>query len=168
MPEGPEVETVRRTLAPLVTGARLGVATVSALPLRTPITGADLAFLAGRVVSDVGRRGKTLWLRVGDDANDGTADGDHDGIVVRLGMTGQLTVTTTSLPVLPHTHVRVPLVDARGAPTGTELRFRDPRRFGEVVPFRGSAGLAALDLTTGRPRTGPRTRRCTAPSTHWP
>ena len=134
MPEGPEVETVRRTLAPLITGARLGVATVSALPLRTRITSADLAFLAGRVVRDVGRRGKTLWLRVDDD----------DGIVVRLGMTGQLTVTATATPLPPHTHVRVPLTDDAGAPTGTELRFRDPRRFGEVVPFVGDAGLQAL------------------------
>ena len=27
------------------------------------------------------------------------------------------------------------------SPQGTELRFRDPRRFGEVVPFVGDAGL---------------------------
>jgi formamidopyrimidine-DNA glycosylase len=137
MPEGPEVETVRRTLLPLVIGARLGVATVSAQPLRTPITSADLAFLQGRRVVDVGRRGKTLWLRV-DDERDG------DGVVVRLGMTGQLTVTSTSAPLLPHTHVRVPLIGDDGHATGTELRFRDPRRFGEVVPFRGDAGLQAL------------------------
>ncbi len=45
MPEGPEVETVRRTLTPLVVGARLGVPTVSALPLRTRIT-ADDCFIA--------------------------------------------------------------------------------------------------------------------------
>jgi formamidopyrimidine-DNA glycosylase len=143
MPEGPEVETVRRTLAPLVTGARLGVPTVSALPLRTPISNDDLAFLQGRRVIDVGRRGKTLWLRVeGDGSSEG--DGAGDGVVVRLGMTGQLTVTSTATPVPIHTHVRVPLLDGNAHTTGTELRFRDPRRFGEVVPFRGAAGLAAL------------------------
>jgi formamidopyrimidine-DNA glycosylase len=132
MPEGPEVETVRRTLQPLVTGARLGAPTVSSLPLRTPITAADLAFLQGRTVTGVGRHGKTLWLMVS----------EGDGVVVRLGMTGQLTVTSTTTALPPHTHVRVPFVDDDHA--GTELRFRDPRRFGEVVPFHGDAGLAAL------------------------
>jgi formamidopyrimidine-DNA glycosylase len=69
------------------------------------------------------------------------ADDGDDGLVVRLGMTGQLTVATTSTPLPPHTHVQIPLVDPAHA--GTELRFRDPRRFGEVVPFVGDSGLKA-------------------------
>ncbi len=143
MPEGPEVETVARSLAPLITGARLGEAVVSTLPLRTPITAADLAGLAGGQVTSIGRHGKTLWIRVqtphrhrpdGDDDRDG-----DDGLIVRLGMTGQLTVVKSSTPLPPHTHVQIPFIDPAHA--GTELRFRDPRRFGEVVPFVGDAGL---------------------------
>lgn len=137
MPEGPEVETVRRTLQPRIVGARLGTATVSALPLRTPIDSGDLAFLKDRVVKDVGRHGKTLWIAV---------EGGG-GVVVRLGMTGQLTVTSASTPLLAHTHVRLPLEDE--SHRGTELRFRDPRRFGEVVPFADDAGRSELTAGLG-------------------
>jgi formamidopyrimidine-DNA glycosylase len=134
MPEGPEVETVRRTLAPLVVGARLGRARVSKFALRTAITARDLAFLEGAVVDDVGRHGKLLWLRCGD-----------AGVCVRLGMTGRLTVESKRTTALKHTHVRIPLDDG-----SRELRFCDPRRFGEVVPF---ASLA--DLDSERARMGP-------------
>lgn len=134
MPEGPEVETVRRTLLPLVVGARLGRARVSKLALRTPITARDLAFLEGAVVDDVGRHGKLLWLRCGD-----------AGLCVRLGMTGRLTVEPRRTTALKHTHVRIPLDDG-----SRELRFCDPRRFGEVVPF-----AAVADLDAERARMGP-------------
>ena len=128
MPEGPEVETVRRTLLPLVVGARLGRARVSRLKLRTPITSRQLAFLDDAVVSDVGRHGKLLWLQVQ----------GGGGLCVRLGMTGQLTVALTTTTALKHTHVRIALGDG-----DRELRFCDPRRFGEVVPFVDDAGLQA-------------------------
>lgn len=134
MPEGPEVETVRRTLLPLVVGARLGRARVSKFALRTAITARDLAFLEGAVVDDVGRHGKLLWLRCGD-----------AGLCVRLGMTGRLTVELKRTTALKHTHVRIPLND-----DSRELRFCDPRRFGEVVPF---SSLTALD--DERARMGP-------------
>ncbi len=134
MPEGPEVETVRRTLLPLVLGARLGKAKVSKLALRTKITAKQLAFLEGAVVDDVGRHGKLLWLRAG-----------AGGVCIRLGMTGRVTVEATSTTALKHTHVRVPLNDGE-----RELRFCDPRRFGEVVPF-GDVGELELE----RARMGP-------------
>jgi len=133
MPEGPEVETVRKTLLPLVLGARLGKAKVSKLALRTKITAKQLAFLEGAVVDEVGRHGKLLWLRAGE-----------GGLCIRLGMTGRVTVDDVKVTALKHTHVRVPLND------GTrELRFCDPRRFGEVVPFVGD------ELDVERARMGP-------------
>ncbi|HEY1099178.1 MAG TPA: bifunctional DNA-formamidopyrimidine glycosylase/DNA-(apurinic or apyrimidinic site) lyase [Myxococcota bacterium] len=134
MPEGPEVETVRRTLLPLVLGARLGKARVSRLALRTKITSKELSFLNGAVVDDVGRHGKLLWVRAG-----------GGGMCIRLGMTGRVTVEATKKTPLPHTHVRIALDDG-----SRELRFCDPRRFGEVVPFVDDDSLHAE-----RSRMGP-------------
>ncbi|HKV41844.1 MAG TPA: DNA-formamidopyrimidine glycosylase family protein, partial [Blastocatellia bacterium] len=48
-------------------------------------------------------------------------------LVMRLGMTGQFTLTPRSEPLLPHTHVRIILEEGR-----EELRYRDPRRFGTL------------------------------------
>jgi len=127
------VETVRKTLLPLVLGARLGRAKVSKLALRTKITAKQLAFLEGAVVDEVGRHGKLLWVRAG-----------GGGLCIRLGMTGRVTVEAKTTTALKHTHVRVPLDDGN-----RELRFCDPRRFGEVVPFVGDE----LDLE--RARMGP-------------
>jgi formamidopyrimidine-DNA glycosylase len=120
VPEGPEVETVRRSLQDRVVGATLGAAWVSPLRLRTPVSRGDLAFLDGARVTSLGRKGKTLVLAVENDR----------GVFVRLGMTGRLLVVEQSMPAPPHTHVRVPL-----SGTANELRFIDPRRFGEFVPW---------------------------------
>jgi formamidopyrimidine-DNA glycosylase len=117
VPEGPEVETVRRTLTPLLVGRVLGRPTVSRKALRTPTSSTKLRPLEGARVVSLGRHGKLLWIDV---------DGER-GLLVRLGMTGRLVVEAGG--VKPHTHVRVPLGD------GSELRYIDPRRFGEIVYF---------------------------------
>jgi len=142
MPEGPEVETVRRTLAPLVEGAVLGRARVSRLKLRTPVTSQRFRPLEGGVIAGVHRHGKLLWLDV-----TGVGTGAR-GLWVRLGMTGQLTVADPTTTPPPHTHVRLPLTTRDGA--ARELRYTDPRRFGEVVPFTD-----LTDLDTARADLGP-------------
>ncbi len=129
MPEGPEVETVRRTLLPHVVGARLGRAIVSRKALRTPVTARRFAPFDGAVVIDVKRHGKLMWLVVDDER----------GIWVRLGMTGQLTVVPRDAQRKPHTHVRLHLVHDNN--DNNELRYVDPRRFGEVVPFTSRDAL---------------------------
>ncbi len=134
MPEGPEVETVVRTLRPLVVGATLGTPWVSRLKLRTPISTRDLKPIDGAVVVDVGRHGKVLWLSLSNGA----------ALVVRLGMTGQLTVTSSSEPAAPHTHVRIPLAGG-----SRELRYRDPRRFGEVTLAKGAVDVDAICADMG-------------------
>ena len=48
-------------------------------------------------------------------------------LVIHLGMTGQLTVSPQAVPRAAHTHVVLGLDG-----TGTQLRFRDIRRFGSV------------------------------------
>ena len=73
--------------------------------------------LVGRTVTAALRRGKFLMLALDDDAV----------LVVHLRMTGQLLHLSGEQrpPVAAHTHVLVGLDD------GTELRFVDPRTFGE-------------------------------------
>jgi formamidopyrimidine-DNA glycosylase len=125
VPEGPEVETIRRSLEPHLLGAVLGKAHVSKLALRTQVTARDFAFLQGKRITSTGRHGKLMWIDV---------DGGG-GMLVRLGMTGRVLVNDKSETKLPHTHVRLALNDDR------ELRYVDPRRFGSVVPFEDRAVL---------------------------
>jgi formamidopyrimidine-DNA glycosylase len=122
MPELPEVETVRLTLAPAI-GARVQTVWTSDLALRNqPIDRKALAAAArGKVLEDVRRFGKYLLL-----------DFPTRSIVVHLGMSGRLRLFDRGAPNPPHTHV----VWSLGA---RELRFSDPRRFGQVsVAVRGA------------------------------
>lgn len=128
MPEGPEVETVRRTLHPMVEGRRLGAAWVSDFALRRPVKAADFSNLVGKKVVETGRHGKLLWLEAE----------DKRGLWVRLGMTGRLLVQNAKEERHPHTHVVIPLDDGR-----EELRYVDVRRFGEVVPYGAPSLLEA-------------------------
>jgi formamidopyrimidine-DNA glycosylase len=133
MPEGPEVETVRQSLVDRVVGATLGRPWVSRQRLRTPVTSKTLAFLDGARVVSFLRKGKTLVVGVVPVATapDASSAPASAGVFVRLGMTGRLLIEPARQRPALHTHVRIPL-----AGTGTELRFVDPRRFGEVVPWR--------------------------------
>ncbi len=134
MPEGPEVETVRRTLAPLLEGQTITDAWVSRFSLRTKTTRKAFAPLLGQRVVAVERHGKLLWFRTAADS----------GAMIRLGMTGQVSVVEPRVPRAKHTHVRLSLDGGR------ELRYVDARRFGDVLPF---PNLAAL--TAERERLGP-------------
>lgn len=134
MPEGPEVETVRRSLEPLLLGKILRAPYVSRKKLRTAITKRDLVVVEGATVTGLFRKGKLL----------GIATDRGAGLFVRLGMTGRLLVEEKKKKPALHTHVRFTLHDASPAreddgdvDTGKELRFVDPRRFGEVVAYAG-------------------------------
>jgi formamidopyrimidine-DNA glycosylase len=120
MPELPEVESLRRDLVPRLTGAKIASVWWSGKPLRmrTPVdVGALRAMTVGRRVVALRRRAKYLLI-----------DTDAGGaVVVHLGMSGRLTVTRADAPHAPHTHV------VFGLDRGRELRFVDPRRFGQVA-----------------------------------
>src|ERR1044071_232738 len=124
MPELPEVQTVVTTLAPRVLGRRIErVVHVRGDMIRP--AGFDLtAALAGRTISSLSRRGKRLMFQL----DDGHA------FFIHLGMTGRLSVEPHEGPTEPHTHLRAEIGD------GKELRFRDPRRFGEIRWLGESAG----------------------------
>jgi formamidopyrimidine-DNA glycosylase len=121
MPELPEVETVRRVLAPLLVGERVRSVTTSgkALRLARPIDSEGLEHaLVGHTITEVSRRAKYLVIET-----------DGEGVViVHLGMTGRLIVCEPGAEERPHTHVVV------GFESGRELRYSDVRRFGFVAP----------------------------------
>jgi formamidopyrimidine-DNA glycosylase len=117
MPELPEVETVVRTLRPVLLNRRLRRVELTRQDIVTP-SDCDLnACLRGRTVTDITRRGKRIVLTL-DDGN---------RFYVHLGMTGRLTVERSGAPVEKHTHLLAQLSDR-----GRQLRFRDARRFGGI------------------------------------
>ncbi|MGH2857336.1 MAG: bifunctional DNA-formamidopyrimidine glycosylase/DNA-(apurinic or apyrimidinic site) lyase [Solirubrobacteraceae bacterium] len=126
MPELPEVETIRRQLAPHLIGRTL--VDVSILDPRWTRPAAPAAVereLRGRVVEDVGRAGKYLVWRL-------TAE---RFLLVHLRMTGALLFDPRTDP--PHTRVRFAL-DA-----GHRLVYNDPRRFGTGHLVIGDINRAA-------------------------
>jgi len=78
--------------------------------------------LEGRRLVGITRKGKALAVELS------AAHGAEPRfLLVRLGMTGQFTVTPHTAPIASHTHVLIALDDGR-----EELRFRDVRRFGRL------------------------------------
>jgi formamidopyrimidine-DNA glycosylase len=118
MPELPEVETIRGGLVWVLRGRRVVALEVTgARTARRYGSAALQAALVGARILDVGRRGKHLLLPL----DTGRV------LVVHLRMSGQLRYVAEpgGVPPLPHTHVVARLEG------GGELRFVDPRTFGE-------------------------------------
>ncbi|HOW70526.1 MAG TPA: bifunctional DNA-formamidopyrimidine glycosylase/DNA-(apurinic or apyrimidinic site) lyase [Phycisphaerae bacterium] len=115
MPELPEVETVARGVARHVTGCRIASVVLG----RGDIVHGEgvpvCAFLRGRRIERVGRRGKQIHIELGGGRT----------LVVHLGMTGRLIAVDRDTPVETHTHLRIGFDRRR-----VEMRFIDPRRFG--------------------------------------
>ena len=113
MPELPEVETIRRALAPRVEGCVLGALEILDPRWCEPLPPAALVdALVGRRVEHLGRRGKYLLWEAQDDVT----------LLMHLRMTGTLLYDPE--PDVLYRRVRFVLGD------GHELRFCDPRRFG--------------------------------------
>jgi formamidopyrimidine-DNA glycosylase len=121
LPELPEVEVVRRGVERWVAGRTIESATVlHPRAARRHTEGpADLATrLTGRLVSGASRRGKYLWLPVGDD----------EALLAHLGMSGQLIVGEPDRPYEKHLRARFTFTDG-----GLDLRFVDQRTFGHLM-----------------------------------
>lgn len=117
MPELPEVEVLRRSLLPRLVGDRIEGVTVKMPLLRERVDARVLRrHCRGRGVLGLRRRAKYLWI----DLEGGTT------LVVHLGMSGRLTLVPGDEPEEPHEHLFFTLA------SGRRLRFRDPRRFGQV------------------------------------
>jgi formamidopyrimidine-DNA glycosylase len=113
MPELPEVEEVRRTLAPHLLGQTIAAIRVLRRDFLSP-PNAPLRRLLGRRILRTHRHGKNLFL---------IAD-DGQTLHLHLGMTGRVDCLPPDAPLAKHTHVILQLA------AGTHIRFRDSRRFG--------------------------------------
>jgi formamidopyrimidine-DNA glycosylase len=118
VPELPEVETIRRDLEKQFIGRRIKSVEVNGLRSirRHPSSKAFASRLEGRKVTGVMRKGKYLLIRL---------DGG-DLLVSHLGMSGQLLRMSPKDPRERHTHVVISFTQ------GSQLRFVDPRTFGEL------------------------------------
>lgn len=138
MPELPEVETVRRTLEPLLVGRRV---------MRVDLRRADIvegdssagALLEGATIRSLVRRGKQLAIIAG---GGGRKPDAGRVLVVHLGMTGQLVHHGARVDVRSTTHVHALWeIGADAGGDGGVLTFRDPRRFGGLWPLRDEGAL---------------------------
>jgi len=125
MPELPEVETVRRGLAPVMEGERFAKVEVRRGDLRWPLPKGFAQKLNGKTVQGLGRRAKYLLA----DLSSG------DVLLMHLGMSGSFRVGKSSAPgiyyyerskSIAHDHVVFHMSN------GATVTFNDPRRFGSM------------------------------------
>ncbi|MDQ3936118.1 MAG: bifunctional DNA-formamidopyrimidine glycosylase/DNA-(apurinic or apyrimidinic site) lyase [Actinomycetota bacterium] len=118
MPELPEVETIRRHLAPVAEGRVLRSLEILDPRWCEPAAPAELAAaVEGRVVERLARRGKWLIFELAEEIH----------LVMHLRMTGNLILADEA----PYTRVRMTL------DSGEAILFTDPRRFGTGVVLLG-------------------------------
>src|SRR3984893_13613643 len=159
MPELPEVETVRRGLAPVMEGARFVKVEANRPDLRRPFPKDFVKRLTGKTVTGLGRRAKYLLA----DLSSG------DVLMMHLGMSGSFRVAADGRAKTPgkfhhkrsearaHDHVVFHMS------SGAQVIFNDPRRFGLmlVVP-RAELGEHPL-MRAGGDRGAKPPRRAVGP-----
>jgi formamidopyrimidine-DNA glycosylase len=125
MPELPEVETVRRGLAPAMEGARFAKVEVRRGDLRWPLPKGFAQRLDGKTVEGLGRRAKYLLA----DLSSGEV------LLMHLGMSGSFRVGKDAKPGVyyherskstAHDHIVFHMSN------GATVTFNDPRRFGSM------------------------------------
>jgi formamidopyrimidine-DNA glycosylase len=132
VPELPEVETIRRGVAPQVERRKVTAVRIYDRRLRWPVPRSLSRTLVGRIVDRVERRSKYLLFRLG-----------RGTLIVHLGMTGSLRVFRAAPPRKQHDHVDLEFDG------GIVLRYRDPRRFGAMLWSRGDAAAHPLLVALG-------------------
>ncbi|NYS26594.1 bifunctional DNA-formamidopyrimidine glycosylase/DNA-(apurinic or apyrimidinic site) lyase [Rhodobacteraceae bacterium 2376] len=140
MPELPEVETVRRGLAPAMEGAAIARAEIRRPDLRWPFPPDMGPRLQGARVLRLGRRSKYLLAELD----------RGETLIVHLGMSGRMVVSGLAAPHVPgrfHHHHPAPerhdhvVLDMDN---GARITFNDPRRFGAI-------DLVATDALAAHP-----------------
>lgn len=124
MPELPEVETVKRTLQHLVKGKTIADVNVYWAKIIKRPDDAEIfkAMLIGETIHDIDRRGKFLRFIL-----------DNYVLVSHLRMEGKYRLEEPKTPKDKHTHVVFVFTD------GTELHYRDVRKFGTMHLFEKGA-----------------------------
>lgn len=135
MPELPEVETVRRGLAPVLEGRRLKRAEARRADLRFALPERFAERLTGAKVLTLDRRAKYLVAPLD----------TGETLVAHLGMSGRFTIHARSKTVRPgefyyadapdpaHTHVVLE------TDRGDRVEYNDPRRFGYMTLIANDA-----------------------------
>ena len=124
MPELPEVETVRRGLAPVMEGQGIARAQVNRPDLRWPFPPGMAERLGGQRVLMLRRRSKYLLA----DLSSG------ETLLVHLGMSGRMLVSGAPLGRFVHDHPAPEKHDhvILDMANGARITFNDPRRFGAM------------------------------------
>jgi formamidopyrimidine-DNA glycosylase len=129
MPELPEVETVRRGLAPVLDGRRITRVQLNRADLRFPFPPRFAERLTGARITTLGRRAKYLLVPLD----------TGETLVIHLGMSGRVLVEETGAVLEPgdfyygadrhlrHDHV---IIEIEG---GQRLIYNDVRRFGFML-----------------------------------
>lgn len=149
MPELPEVETVRRGLAPAMEDVVIARADVNRPDLRWPFPDRMAQRLTGRRVLRLGRRSKYILA----DLDSG------ETLLIHLGMSGRMTVSGDPLGRFVHDHPAPEKHDhvVFHMENGARITFNDPRRFGamDLLPTAQAdqhkllAGLGPEPLSNG-------------------
>jgi len=138
MPELPEVETIRLTLTPKLTGRTITGGEVllpKLIQRQSPVE--FLQEIRGRKILELDRRGKYLLIRL---------SGEFV-IAFHLRMTGQLIVEDITQPSANATYLKLQFDN------GTELRFRDQRKFGMVFLFHADTPPISITKLGPEPLT---------------
>ena len=127
MPELPEVETVKRGLAPVLENAQIKRFALHSPSLRQPLDKSWEQVFTGQTITRLSRRGKYLCLH--------TQTGE--GLVIHLGMSGSFRVCGDNTPCIKHDHYSFYLT------SGQAVHYNDPRRFGILRLFSKEQGWQA-------------------------
>lgn len=124
MPELPEVETVRRGLAPAMEGAIIARADVNRPDLRWPFPDRMADRLTGQTVLRLRRRSKYILADLG----------SGETLLIHLGMSGRMTVSGDPLGRFVRDHPATQKHDhvVFHMENGARITFNDPRRFGAM------------------------------------
>jgi formamidopyrimidine-DNA glycosylase len=143
MPELPEVETVRRGLAPVMEGQVIARADVNRPDLRWPFPPEMAARLTGQKVERLRRRSKYILVDL--------ASGET--LLVHLGMSGRMLISGDPLGMFVHEHPAPEKHDhvVLHMENGARITFNDPRRFGAMDLFPTTGSHKLLDVLGPEP-----------------
>lgn len=133
MPELPEVETVVRTLRPVLMGRVVAGIRLIWKPVLRRGSERGLKRLSGLRVSGISRRGKMAVIELEDGSR----------LVFHLKMTGQLFIVAPGEPADKHLRLVIGFEDG-----GPELRFRDVRKFGFMLCLKKGEEESCRELAS--------------------
>ncbi len=125
MPELPEVETVRRALAPVLEQHYVVAAFVGRADLRWPLPENLAARLLGRWFTSLDRRGKYVLMHLD----------QQEILLLHLGMSGSVRIYNTPPNLGKHDHIMLTMAASSTTAAKHYVVLNDPRRFGWVDLF---------------------------------